>query len=506
MGKNDYLGKEKVGKLLVKFAVPCILSLIISCLYNIVDQIFVGNMIGRAANAATGIIFPVTVIGWGISLLFGDGAAAWLSTSLGAQKSERIHKSVGNAMLGTVFFGCILILVAYLWGDGLLRLIGASDEMLEGTDKSVLSYAHEYGIIIYAMIPLALLQNCLAAIIRADGSPLYSMIAMIVGAVLNIAGDPLFIKLTGSISGAAWATIIGQFVSFVICVCYLFKSKTFKLTLRSFIPDFKTLGKIIQLGLSSFLTQLCIVAITIVNNIMLMKFGILAGYVGGEIPQAAFVVIMKLFQIVLNIAIGLAAGAQPIVGYNYGAGHYARVRKLLGLVLAWTTGICLLFTVLFEAAPHAFISIFGGSGGAGGAEYMKFAVPCMRIYLMFITLTCLQKVCAIFLQSIGKARFAAPLSFIRDVVLIIAAIALPFAMGVTGVFWSAPIADAVAAAATVPVMLYVYKSLKANPKPTDDGVSLEENDGVLLNEEQSFAEDEPAIGGGGEVRAEKVSE
>lgn len=466
MNEHNYLGEEKVGKLLAKFAVPCICSLIISCLYNIVDQIFVGHGVNSAANAATGIIFPVTVLGWGFSLLFGDGVAAWLSISLGEKKTDKIHRGVGNAILFSFFSGCLLILVAYLWGDNLLKLIGAKNE-------AVLQYAHDYSIIIYAMIPLALVQNSLAAIIRADGSPKYSMVAMIAGAVINIIGDPVAIYgMHLGIRGAAYATILGQFVSFLICAAYLFKSKTFRITFKSFIPDFKLVGRISQLGISSFLTQLSIVIITIVNNILLVRFGseISAEY-GSTIALAAFVVIMKLFQIVLNIAIGIAAGAQPIVGYNYGAGNYERVKKLLKLILIWTGGICLACTFFFEVIPKVFIGMFGTGAddtvvdkAQYAKDYMEYAVKCLRIYLSLITLTCLQKVCSIFLQSIGKANLAAPLSFLRDILLILFSASLPFIMGVTGVFWGAPIADILAGGITAAIMASIWKKLSKEQK------------------------------------------
>ncbi len=467
MENNDYLGKEKVGKLLVKFAVPCILSLIISCLYNIVDQIFVGNSkVGYLGNAATGVIFPITVVGWGLSLFFGDGAAAWMSVSLGEGKSEKLHRGVGNAVLASFLSGCIVILIAYLWGNDLLMLLG-------GTEANI-SLAHDYGVIIYAMMPLALAQNCLAAIIRADGAPGYAMIAMSVGAVLNIVGDPIAIyALDLGIRGAAYATIIGQFASFVICACYLFRSKTFRIRLKSFVPDFSILPKIMALGMSSFMTQLCIVATTVVNNVMLVRYGAQSEF-GADIPLAAFVVIMKLFQIVLNIAIGISAGAQPIVGYNYGAKQYGRVKKLLKLILLWTAGICLLFTVFFEAIPGIFIAMFGAGGGSEGLNaelYTKFAVPFLRIYLMFIVFTCLQKVCAIFVQSIGLAKVAVPLSFLRDILLIVCVFTVPLGLGVMGVAWAAPIADAVAALVTFPIMVRIWKKLgkaeeSASPSPT----------------------------------------
>ena len=444
-----YLGTEKPGKLLLKFAVPCIFSLIISCLYNIVDQIFVGNGVGYLGNAATGVIFPVTVIGWGISLFFGDGAAAALSVSLGKNETEHIHRSVGNSILCSLLGGAALILISYIWGDGLLRLIGATDANL--------ALAHDYGFIIYTMIPLALAQNTMASIIRADGSPKYAMGAMLAGAVLNIIGDPVAIfALDMGIKGAAYATILGQFVSFCICAAYLTRSRSFRLSLSSFRLEWMLLKQVMALGASSFLTQLSIVIVTIVNNILLVKYGALSPY-GPDIPLGAFVVILKLFQIVLNIAIGIAAGAQPIVGYNYGAKKFGRVRELLVLMIKWTVIVCLICTILFEAFPLVFIRMFG----ADGELYTQFAVQCLRIYLSLILFTCVQKVCAIFLQSIGHAKAAAPLSILRDVLLIVFSIAAPMVWGVTGIFWAAPIADVLAIAVTAVVMLRLWNQLKA---------------------------------------------
>lgn len=457
MESSNYLGTERIGKLLMKFCIPCIASLIISCLYNIVDQIFVGNGIGYLGNAATGVIFPITVIGWGMSLFFGDGAAAFLSVALGKNDTESIHRGVGNSILFSFLSGVVIILVSYLWGDGLLRLIGATD--------ATIALAHDYGYIIYIMMPLAMTQNTLASIIRADGSPQYAMGAMIVGALLNIVGDPIAIfVLDLGIKGAAYATILGQFVSFLICVFYLTKSKTFRLKAQSFRIDFKLLRQIMALGTSSLLTQLSIVVITVVNNILLVKYGAVSSY-GADIPLAAFVVIMKLFQIVLNIAIGIAAGAQPIVGYNYGAGHYSRVRELLKAVIKWTAIVGIVCMFLFEAFPATFIRLFGSDGDL----YMEFAVRCLRIYLLLILFTCVQKVCAIFLQSIGHAQAAAPLAIIRDLLLIVFSIVVPIFAGVTGIFWAAPIADVIAMLITLFVMLRLWKELQVeDTAPTHD--------------------------------------
>lgn len=293
-------------------------------------------------------------------------------------------------MLWTFISGIVIISISYICGNNLLWLIGATNENIQ--------MAHDYGFIIYAMMPLAMVQNALASIIRADGSPRYSMLAMIVGTVINIVGDPVCISIWG-IRGAAIATILGQFVSFVICIAYLGKSKTFKISPASFKPDFRLTRKVMSLGTSSLLTQLFIVIITIINNILLVKYGAQSVY-GADIPLSAFVVIMKLFQIVLNIAIGIAVGAQPIVGYNYGAERYDRVKELLKLVLKWTAIVCVVCTILFESIPRVFILMFG----ADSELYLDFAISCLRIYLSLILFTCLQKVCAIFLQSIGYGK------------------------------------------------------------------------------------------------------
>ena len=448
MENSAYLGTERLGTLLRKFAVPCILSLIISCLYNIVDQIFVGNGVGYLGNAATGVVFPITVVGWGLSLFFGDGAAASLSMSLGEGRTEHIHRTVGNAVLGSFLSGVVVIAVAYGWGEGLLRLIGATDANL--------AMARDYGAIIFAMMPLAMTQNTLAAIIRADGSPKYAMGAMLTGAVINIIGDPVAIYILKlGIQGAAWATILGQFASFVICAVYLRRSKTFRVEGKSFKPSRKILTPVMALGASSLLTQLSIVVITVVNNVLLVRYGGQSVY-GEDVPLAAFVVIMKLFQIVLNVAIGIAAGAQPIVGYNYGARKFQRVRELLKLMLKWTAVVGVVCTALVELIPGAFIRMFGS---ADDPVYFAFAVACLRIYLSLILLTCLQKVCAIFLQSMGKAKAAAPLSILRDVLLIVFSLLIPLALGVTGIFWAAPAADVLAMAVTAGVMVKVWKEL-----------------------------------------------
>lgn len=446
---SNYLITEPVKKLLPRFAIPCVISLIISCLYNIVDQIFVGNGIGYLGNAATGVIFPITVIGWGLSLLFGDGAAAYLSLSNGKGDTRNVNHAIGNSMLMSFLTGLILIIICYVSKEPLLRTLGATD--------STIGLAKDYGYIIYAMLPIALVQNCLAAIIRADGAPKYALISMIVGAVINIVLDPIAIFVFDlGIKGAAYATIFGQFVSFIICILYFGKSKTFKLKLSDFIPSLQAIRPVLPLGASSFLTQISIVIVTIINNILLVKFGAQSAY-GEDIPLAAFVVIMKLFQIILNIAIGIAAGAQPIIGFNYGARRYDRVKKAFKYVILWIVITSIIATFLVEACPLAFIQLFG----ADGKLYTEFATKCLRIYLSLILFTCVQKAISIFLQSIGKTIFSIPLSIIRDVVfLLLFSIILANIVGVTGIFWAAPIADSLSILVTLLVFISILKKMK----------------------------------------------
>ena len=305
-------------------------------------------------------------------------------------------------------------------------------------------------------MPLALVQNTLASIIRADGSPKYSMAAMIVGAVINMIGDPVAIFVLGwGIQGAAIATILGQFVSFLICIAYLRRSRVFRVKASDFIPSWKYLKPVLPLGAGSFLTQLCIVATTIANNVLLKSYGAQSEY-GPDIPLSAFVVIIKLFQIILNIACGITAGALPIMGYNYGARLYSRVKDTFKLVVKSTLTVCIIATVLFESVPLIFVRMFGTDGGE---LYTNFAIGCLRIYLSLVIFTCLQKACAMFLQSIGHAKAAVPLSALRDVLLIVLAIFLPMRMGVIGILWSAPVADVIAMAITAAVIIRVWKGM-----------------------------------------------
>ena len=451
---NEYLIKEKEGKLLLKFAVPCILSLLISALYNIVDQIFIGNSsVGAIGNTATTIIFPLTVIALAFALMLGDGGAAFMSLCMGKGEGKKINQLVGTLITISVVISAIFLFICFPLLDQITSFFGAK------TEES-LKYAHEYGFIILMGVPFYIIMNMLNSIIRADGSPQVAMISMVLGAVINVCLDAWFILgLDMGLTGAALATIIGQIASFIVSIIYLFKAKNFKLSFACFKPDFKLLVEAMKMGASSFLTQISIVIITVVSMNMLAKYGAQSKY-GINDPQAIIGVVMKLFTIVVNISVGISAGAQPIIGYNYGAGQKKRVKNLFFMIIGLNIILGLIATVLFETIPGPILSIFG-TNSTNPTLYKEFGIMTMRIYLMLITFTILQKSVSIFLQAMGSPVEAAILSLSRDVVaMVIFTIILPIFWGIKGILWSAPFADVIGIILSVIFSIKMLKMLK----------------------------------------------
>lgn len=441
---NDYLIEQPVGKLMMKFSIPCIASLLISCLYNIADQMFVGNGIGYVANAATGIIFPLTVLGLGLALLFGDGAAAAYSLKQGTDKTPQIGLFTGQTIWMTFLTGLVITVIYFLFPEQVLAILGSSE--------GVADMARQYGNIIVLFIPFAMLQNALSPVIRAHGAPGYAMLCMVCGAVFNIIGDWLAVFVFQSgIQGAAWATVLGQVLSLVLSLIYFMRPKQMMLHPSDFKLHQATDLQIIRLGVSSFLSQFSIVIITVVNNLLLVHYGALSEY-GPEIPLAAFVVLMKLFQVVVNIAVGIGAGCQPIAGTNFTAGKQERIRVLFKRMMIVTTIMGLAATACFFLFTRELVSIFG----AQDALYMSFAIQVVRIYLSLITLTCLQKVCSIFMQSVGQAGSAAFLSILRDGLLILFSIAFAQISGLNGIFYAAVAADLCAFAITAVIVIRFF--------------------------------------------------
>lgn len=473
MKDMSFLGTEKLSKLIWKFSLPCVLSLLLTSLYNIVDQIFIGNGIGTVGNSATGIIFPFTLIALAFAQLFGDGAATNMSTKLGQGKGENNHRIVGNALLSSLAVGIILMAILYIGGDKLLMSVGCTELTINLT--------HNYGFIIFAMIPVYAFEYTLVSIVRADGSPRYALLAMTAGALFNIAGDPIAIFVIcrdmsdiAKIQGAAFATIGGQLISCILLLLYLRRTKTFKLGWSSFKFNLTDQKENIKLGLSSFLTQFWIIVLSFVNNTLFVKYGIEYGALhfadpneGSVIALSSFVCVMKLFTIVLNIALGLIIGALPVIGYNYGAGKIDRVKGLFKRIIIVDLICSLIFTALFELLPGTFIGLFGGSNDP---SYVEFACNYMRIYLMFMTCLFLQKICALFTQIVGKKPIAYMLAMLRDALVVLSVLVVPVLFcdvfhwtpdHITGMFWSAPIADVIALIITIFFMIPIYKNIKA---------------------------------------------
>ena len=456
--KESYLGTAKISKLMLKFCIPCVLSLLVSALYNIVDQIFVGNSeLSDLGNAATGVVFPIFIIAQGFAWWIGDGSAAYLNIQQGKNDTKNTHHCVGTGMIATLVISLVLLAVFYPLNTQLLLLFGASENSI--------GYAVEYFNIILGFFPIYMLSNMINAVVRADGSPAWSMLSMLSGAIVNIILDPVFIfACHWGMAGAAWATVIGQCVSFAVSVAYLFRTKTFRLKLKSFVPKFKEFFESMKLGLSSFITQMTIVIISLVCNIMLKKYGGLSKY-GENIPIAIIAIESKVFTVVVNLVVGIVLGCQPIIGYNLGAEKYDRVKLLYRNIMLCAVGIGVVCTVLFEAAPSAFVAIFGAPKFSDPELYWEFGRKTFRIFLIFIVFTCFIKTSSIFFQASGKPVFAILCSTVRDLCVFVPLIILmPLALGIEGILWSSSIADAAGLILTVGLTVAFFKEINKKEK------------------------------------------
>ncbi len=431
MGKEEnILGYEKIGKLMIKFSIPCIISLLVNSLYNIIDQIFVGWGVGPNGNGATNIVFPLTMICLAFALMYGDGSSAYLSLKLGEKKKEEASKGVGNgiAVLTILAIGLSLGILIFL--PQLLNVFGCTDILRQ--------YALDYGYIIGVGLPFMMIGTTLNSIIRADGSPRYSMISMVFGAVLNTILDPIFIFIlhTG-IKGAAVATIISQIVTFVLNILYIKKFKSINLRKKDFKIKFSIVKKVTALGLSSFITQMSIVVVMATENNLLKKYGNDSKF-GSETPITVIGIVMKISQILNSIIIGIAAGTQPIFGYNYGAGKFDRVKQTLKRVLAVSLSISTIAFILFQTIPDKLIGLFG----SGDENYIEFACMAFRTYLLLCIVNGIQIPSGIFFQAIGKSIISAVLSISRQIVFLVPSmIILSGIYGLNGVLYAGPVAD-----------------------------------------------------------------
>ena len=453
---SNILGTEKISKLMFKFSVPCILSLLIGALYNIVDQIFIGNSeLSTLGNAATGAVFPIFIVAQAFAWCFGDGCAAYLNICQGKKDTASAHKAIGTGITVTLFSAFVLMAIFYPLKMRLLPVFGASENSI--------GMAVKYFDIILAFFPAYMLSNMINSVVRSDGSPTWAMIAMLIGAATNLILDPIFIfGFHWGMKGAAFATVIGQVISFVLSALYLFKTKTFKLSAKSFIPDFKAFSGAMKLGISTFVTQMTILVISVTCNIFLSKYGALSVY-GVDIPIAVIGIESKVFTVVINIVVGIILGCQPIIGYNMGAQKYDRVKKLYFSILFCTLAVGIMSTVLFEFFPDKVVGLFGTPTNIPNPDdYWIFAEKLFRIFLSLITFTCVVKMSSIFFQAVGKPVYAIVTSIIRDIVFFVPlVIILPKFFGIEGILYAAPISDIVAMAVTVVLTVVYMRKLKA---------------------------------------------
>lgn len=447
--RSNPLGTKPVGKLLWQFAVPSIIAMLVSSLYNMVDQFFIGRSVGMLGNAATNVAFPLTITCTAVALLCGVGGAANFNLCMGAEKEDRAEKFVGTAIMMMVVIGIVLCAVVRIFLEPMMYAFGATDE--------ILNYSLIYTGITSLGFPFLILSTGGSNLIRADGSPKFSMACTLVGAAINTVLDPLFIfGFDMGMAGAAWATIIGQFVSAILVIGYLTRFKTVKLTRKSLSlrPEFCI--AVLSLGMAPFFNQVAMMVVQIVMNNVLTYYGGQSAY-GSEIPLACAGIIAKVNMLYFSIVIGISQGLQPIISYNYGAGNYKRVRETYKKAITAAFIISLVAFAAFQLLPRQIISIFG----SGSEEYFKFAEQYFRIFLFFTFLNELQPITANFFTSIGKATRGVFLSLTRQIIFLLPLILiLPMFMGIDGVMYSAPIADFIAAVLAAVFIVVEFRHMK----------------------------------------------
>ena len=447
--KQSPFATEPIGRLILKFAVPSVIALLVNSLYNIVDQIFIGWGVGYLGNGATNVVFPITIIALALSMMIGNGGAAYLSLKLGEGDVETGRKGVGNAVTLVVIVSVLLAVIFLVFLDPILTLFG-STEVLR-------TFALEYGFVIGIGLPFMMISAAINSMIRADGSPKFAMASMVVGAILNIILDPVFIFVFHmGVQGAAIATVIGQVASFAVSVIYMPRFKTVRLNRTDFLLNWRTCGNIVTFGLSSFITQFAITIVMALTNNLLASYGASSVY-GAEIPLTATGIVMKVNQIMIAILLGVATGTQPILGFNYGAKNFKRVKKALEISLVVSEVVCILAFLIFQFTPMTVVSLFGSEEGL----YNEFAVKAFRIFLMLCPLTGFQTIAAVYLQAVGKPVKSAILSLARQIIFFVpTALILPTFLGVEGVLWTGPVADGLAFLLSLALLLYEREHLK----------------------------------------------
>lgn len=443
------LGSKPLPQLLRSFAVPSILAMLVSSLYNIVDQIFIGQGVGYLGNAATNVAYPLTTICLSIALLIGVGSAARFNLSLGAGETAAARRTVGSAVTMMLALGILYAVLIEVFIVPLLQAFGATPD--------VLPYALDYTRITALGMPLLIAINGMSNLARADGRPTYSMLCMLLGAVINTILDPIFIFVCRwGVAGAAWATVIGQAASFVMAIAYLKRFRNIHLTAADFGFHWAEWRRIAALGMSNSFNQLAMTVVQIVLNNSLKYYGALSIY-GSEIPLAASGIIIKVNAILTSVIVGISQGSQPIISFNYGAGQYSRVRGIYRLEIQLSLMISAVGFVAFQFFPRQIVSLFG----TGDQLYFEFAVRFMRCYLLMVIVNCVQLLSSNFFAAIGKPVRGVLLSLTRQVFFLVPLILiLPLFFGLDGILYAAPIADFIAFVTSAAVMRRELKALK----------------------------------------------
>ncbi len=468
MTNQNFLATEKVGSLMLKYSVPCIISLLVGALYNIVDQIFIANAdyLGSFGNAANTVVYPLTVIALAVAVMIGDGCCAFISISLGSGKKENAQTSVGNSVAAVIISSLLITAVYLLFDDEIISLFGGN------VNYETFEYSKEYFFAITLGIPFYMFGQAMNPIIRADGSPKFAMASTLAGAITNVILDPVFIfTFKWGMTGAAAATVIGQILTAALSAVYICKAKTFKLEKRAFKPNLKVIGKTLSLGACSFLSQISLVAAMAATNIMIKKYGAADPIFGTEryaqIPMAVLGIVMKFFQIVISVVVGMAAGCIPIVGYNMGAEKNNRVKSLFSLLLIFEALTGVVAFAVAEFLPRQLIGIFGASNES--VYYTDFAVKAFRVYLCAVVAACVNKAVFIFLQAMGKAAVSTLLSMIREIAFGVGfALVLPIFFGLDGVLYSMPVSDILTAIVSAFVIAATYAQLNRKSKTNEN--------------------------------------
>ena len=458
--KDNFLDTAPVGQLIKAYSIPCVISLLVAALYNIVDQIFIANAtyLGSYGNAANSVVFPLTVIALAVAVMIGDGCCAFVSSRLGAGKSEDAGRGVGSAVVVTILASAVITAVYLIFSEGILTAFGGR------VNEETWQLTKEYFFIIALGIPFYMFGQSMNPIIRSDGSPRFAMISTLAGAAVNVVLDPLFIyTFHWGMAGAAAATVAGQILTCALAVWYLPRMRVVRLD-RSCFRVFPKLAKeYIPLGATSFFSQIATVVSLFAINNTVTKYGAMDAVFSqtelAQIPLAVVGIVMKFLQIIMNISVGLAAGCIPVVGYNLGAGHKDRVKALLNGLLKIETVIGVVTFVIVMAFPKTLIGIFGAANES--IHYTEFAVRAFRTYFCLILLACINKMSFVFLQAMGEAAASSIVSLLRDVVFCCGfAVLLPRFFGLNGVLYSMPAADFLTFIIIAVMLKRVYKSLE----------------------------------------------